>query len=146
MNYVNKNIKVVHNGVVDKITPKLAKAVFNLIDNLKAFKNFNKSPRNNKMLGNKLKNTSWVSCPIWEYTPLGETLDVVYKTLLQNKLISPLDNSWPYDPQPWPPWWNKTSFYKYHQNKGHKTSNYINLYHKIQDLIDDGDIVLDGHN
>lgn len=41
---------------------------------------------------------------------------------------------------------NETAFCEYHQNKGHKTSNYINLHHKIQDLIDDGDIVVDGHN
>ena len=84
--------------------------------------------------------------PKREYTPLGEPLDVVYKTLLQNKLIFPLDNTRPYNLQPWLPWWNETSFYEYHQNKGHKTENCINLHHKIQDLIDDGDIVVDGRN
>ena len=78
--------------------------------------------------------------------PLGEPLDVVYKTLLQNKLISPLDSSHPYDPQPWTSWWNETTFCEYHQNKGHKTSNCINLCHKVQDLINHGDIVVDGHN
>ena len=78
--------------------------------------------------------------------PLGAPLDVFYKTLLQNKLISPLDNTRPYDPQPRPPWWNETSYCEYHQNKGHKTLNCVNLCHKIQDLIDDGDVVLDGHN
>ncbi len=73
-------------------------------------------------------------------------MDVVYKTLLQHKLISPMDNPHPYDPQPRPPWWNETSFCEYHQNKGHKTSNYINLRHKVQDMIDVGELVVDGHN
>ena len=77
---------------------------------------------------------------------MGEPLDVVYKTLLQNKLISPLDNTRPYDPQPRPPWWNETLYYEHHQNKGQKTLNCVNLHHKIQDLIDDGDLVVDGHN
>ena len=104
-----------------------------------------KSPLDNKTSGNKPRN-SWATCPKREYTPLGEPLDVVYKTLLQKKLISPLDNTCPYNLQPWPQWWNETIFYEYHQKKGHKTSNNINLYHKIQDLIDDGDIVVDGHN
>ena len=57
-----------------------------------------------------------------------------------------MDNTQPYDPQPRPPWWNETSYCEYHQNKGHKIVNCINLRHKIQDLIDDGDIVVDGHN
>ena len=30
--------------------------------------------------------------------------------------------------------------------KGHKTSNCINLHQKVQDLIDNCDIVVDGHN
>ena len=96
--YVNKNWEVVHDGVFDNITPKPAKVAFNLIDNLRAYKNIEKPPIDNKMFGNKQKNSSWVIHPKKEYTPLGEPLDVVYKTLLQNKLISPLDNSRPYDP------------------------------------------------
>ena len=57
-----------------------------------------------------------------------------------------MDNSRSYDPQPRPPWWNEIAFCEYHQNKGHKTSNCINLCHKVQDLIDDGDIFVDEHN
>ena len=37
-------------------------------------------------------------------------------------------------------------YYEYYQYKGHKTLNCVNLSHKIQDLIDDGDVVVDGHN
>lgn len=77
---------------------------------------------------------------------MGEPLDAVYKTLLQHKLISPMDNLHSYDPQPRPPWWNETSYCEYHQNKGHKVGNYINLRHKIQDMIDNGDLVVDGHH
>ena len=143
---MSKNWEVVHDRVVDNITPKLAKVVFNLTENLKASKNVEKSPPDNKTFGNKLKNTSRVSHSKWEYALLGEPLDVVYKTLLQKKLIYPFDNSHPYDPQPQPPWWNETTFCKYQQNKGHKTSNCINLHHKFQYLINNGDIVVDGHN
>ena len=57
-----------------------------------------------------------------------------------------MDNPHPYDPQPCPPWWNETSFCDYHQKKGHKTINFINLSHKIQDMIDNGDLVVDRHN
>lgn len=89
-----------HSGVVDNITPRIANEEFNLIDNLKASKTTEKYPPDNKTFGNKLRNSSWVSHSKCEYTPLGEPLDVVYKTLLQKKLISPLDKSHPYDPQP----------------------------------------------
>ena len=57
-----------------------------------------------------------------------------------------MENLHPYDPQPRQPWWNETSYYEYHQNKGHKVGNCINLCHKIQDMIDDGDPVVDGHH
>ena len=57
-----------------------------------------------------------------------------------------MDNPHSYDPQPRPPWWNETSYCEYHQNKGHKVGNCINLRHKIQDMIDDGDLVVDGHH
>ena len=57
-----------------------------------------------------------------------------------------MDNSRPYDPHPRPPWWTETSYCEYHQNKGHKTINCVNLRNKLQDLIDDGDLVVDGHN
>ena len=36
--YANKNREVVHDGVVDNITPKPAKVAFNLTDNIKASK------------------------------------------------------------------------------------------------------------
>lgn len=71
---------------------------------------------------------------------------MVFKTLLKNKILTPLDNTNPYDPQPRPNWWNESTYYEYHQNKGHKTSSCIQLRHKVQDLIDNGDIVVDGHN
>ena len=60
--YVNKKWEVVHDGVVDNITPKPGKASFNLTDNLKASNNVKKSPFDNKTFGNKPKSSSWVTC------------------------------------------------------------------------------------
>ena len=128
--YASKNQELVHDGVVHNITPKPTKVAFNLTDNLKASKQVEKPPSDKQTSRNRLRN-SWATHPKREFTPLEEPLDVVYKTLLQNKLISPLDNPRPYNLQPQPPWWNETSYYEYHQNKGHKTVNCINLCHKI---------------
>ena len=89
--YASKNQEVVHDGVVDYITPKPTKVPFNLTDSLKAAKQAEKPPHDKQVSGNRPRN-SWASRPKREYTPLGEPLDVVYKTLLQNKLITPLDN------------------------------------------------------
>ena len=87
--YASKNREVVHDGVVDHITPKLAKVAFNLTDNLKASKQAEKPPSDKQVSGNRPRN-SWATCPKREFTPLGELLDVVYKALLQKK------NSYPH--------------------------------------------------
>lgn len=143
--YANKNREIVHDGVVDNITPKPAKVAFNLIDNLKASRQAEKSLSDKQASRNRPRN-SWATRPKREFTPLGEPLYVVYQTLLQHKILSPLDNTRPYNPHPHPLWWNETSYCEYHQNKGHKLLNCVNLCHKIQNLIDNGDIVVDGHN
>ena len=95
--YVSKNREVIHDRVIANITPKLEKVAFNLIDNLKASKQAEQPPSDKQVSGNRPRK-SWATCPKREFTPLGEPLDVVYKALLQNKLISPLDNTRPYDP------------------------------------------------
>ena len=97
--YASKNQEVVHDRVVDNITPKPTKVAFNLTDGLKVAKQAEKSPPDKQVSRNRPRN-SWAMRPKRKYTPLGEPLDVVYKTLLQHKLISPLDNSRPYDPHP----------------------------------------------
>ena len=102
-----------HDRVVDNISTKPVKVAFNLTNNLRASKNVEKHPPNNKESRNKQMN-SWATCPKQDFTPLGEPLDMVYKTLLHDKVISPLDNSQPYDPQLRPPWWNKTTFCEDH--------------------------------
>ena len=57
-----------------------------------------------------------------------------------------MDNPRPFDPNPRPSWWKEAAYCDYHQNKGHSTLNCFNLKDKIQDLIDDGELVVDGHN
>ena len=37
-------------------------------------------------------------------------------------------------------------YYDFHQNKGNKTASYIQLQHKIQNLIDKNDVVVGNHN
>ena len=143
---MKNNREVVHNGVVDNSTPKPSKMDFNLTDNIHVSKNTDKSTPDNKTFGNKTKNSSWVNLPKCEHTPLGEPLDMVYKNLLQNQIITLLDNSHPYDPQPWSTWWNENAYCEYHKNRGHKTNDCIKLCHKVRDLIDDGEIVVGGHN
>lgn len=44
-----------------------------------------------------------------------------------------------------PPWWNENHFFKHHRHKGKKTSSYNKLQHVIQDLINNGKIVVGGH-
>ena len=97
--YASKNREVVHDGVVDNITAKPTKAAFNLTDGLKAAKQAEKPPSDKQVFGNRPRN-SWATRPKRNYTPLGEPLDVVYKKLLQHKLITPLDDSRSYDPHP----------------------------------------------
>ena len=89
-----------HDRVVDNITPIPSKVAFNLTNNIKASKNVEKPPSNNMTSKNKLRNSFSATHPKQEFTPFGEPLDVVYKTLLQKKKNSPLDNSRPYDPKP----------------------------------------------
>ena len=60
--HVNKNQEIVYDGVVDNVTPKPAKMTFNLTDCLKEAKNAEKPPLDNKMSGNKLRN-SWATRP-----------------------------------------------------------------------------------
>ena len=74
--YASKNREVVHDGVVDNITPKPAKVAFNLIDSIKASKQAEKPPSDKQVSGNRPRN-SWATRPKREYTPLGEPIDVV---------------------------------------------------------------------
>lgn len=60
--YVKKNQEVIHDGMVNKITPKLAKPTLNLMGNIKSSKTTHKSPSNNKTIGNKKKNPFWATC------------------------------------------------------------------------------------
>ena len=60
--YVSKNREVVHDGVVDNITPKPTKATFNLTDGLKAAKQAEKPPPDKQVSRNRSRN-SWAMRP-----------------------------------------------------------------------------------
>lgn len=51
-----------------------------------------------------------------------------------------------YEPQVKPSWWRDTEHCDFHQGKGHKTSNCHRLKDLIQDLIDRGEIEIEGHD
>lgn len=61
-----------------------------------------------------------------------------------NKIITLPDNQ-PYEPKFKPNWWNGDEYWEYHKRQGHLTSNCHWLNNIIHDLIDRGDIEVDGH-
>lgn len=45
-----------------------------------------------------------------------------------------------------PSWWNGVHCYEYHRNKGHRTNGCQRLKNLVQDILDKGDIMVEGHN
>ena len=132
--------------VVHSVTVKPQKVVFNLTTSMQEAKATKQVIVDIEPPSNYSKRKPWDPRSKPKYTPLGKPLDVVYKTLLLNQICAPLDNSQPYDPQPRPSWWNESAYYDYHRNKGHKTMSCIQLWHKIQKLINNGDVIVGNHN
>lgn len=50
-----------------------------------------------------------------------------------------------FEPQVKPPWWNDTHHCEYHRRKGHRSNDCLRLKNLVQDLLDKGDITVDGH-
>lgn len=90
-------------------------------------------------------NNQTAAKPRRKYTPLGEPLESVFKKLVANKVITVPDFP-PYEPKVKPNWWNDDEFCEFHKSKGHKTSNCHRLKNIVQDLIDRGDIEIEGHS
>lgn len=93
---------------------------------------------------NTQTNTQGSSKPHRKYTPLGEPLESAFKKLVAKKIIT-IPNNPPHEPRVKPNWWNDDEYYEYHKSKGHKIGNFNKLRNIIQDLIDRGDIEVDGH-
>lgn len=93
---------------------------------------------------NNQVNNQRQSKPQRKYTPLGEPIEIAFNKLLANKLITLPENP-PYEPKAKPDWWNDDEYCEYHKSKGHLTTNCHGLKNIIQDLIDRGDIEVDGH-
>lgn len=142
----DNNRNIFNNEVVDNIKTKSKPIVFNLTSRtqaLKAAKSATENPP--KKSKEYFKEKPWVSKPKHVFTPLDESYESAFKTLLAKKLITFSNNSKPYDPEVKPKWWRENEYYEYHQNKGHTTNNYMKLKHKIQDLIDASKIVVGNH-
>lgn len=76
-------------------------------------------------------------------TPFGEPIDATLNKLIQTNMITFLE-AIPYDPGPFKSsWWNDNNFCDCHCSKGHKTYSCYKLKNLIQDLIDQGDVILD---
>lgn len=76
---------------------------------------------------------------------MGEPLESAFRKLLANKIIAIPDNP-PYEPKVKPNWWIDDEYCEFHMSKGHKTRNCHQLKNIIQDLIDRGDIEIEGHS
>ena len=72
---------------------------------------------------------------------MGIPLESAFQQLLQNDYfhLPPIKD----EPLTKPSWWDDNKYCEYHHTKGHKTTSCFQLKHAIQDLIDDGVIVLD---
>ena len=73
------------------------------------------------------------------FSDLGLPLSIVYKKALAANLVKPLEPKAPSNPLPKS--YNANEYCEYHQGAGHKTDACKNLRHRIQDLVDSGDII-----
>ena len=75
-----------------------------------------------------------------KFTPLGIPLEIALQQLLNNKFLQlpPIKN----EPLTKASWWDDKFICGYHCTKGHKTSSCFQQKHVIQDLIDDGVIIV----
>lgn len=76
-----------------------------------------------------------------KFTPLGIPLETALQQLLSNNFLQllPIKD----EPLTKAGWWDDKKYCDYHRTKGHKTSSCFQLKHAIQDLIDDGVIIVD---
>ena len=76
-----------------------------------------------------------------KFTSLGIPLESAFQQLLQNDYLHlpPIKD----EALTKPSWWDDNKYCEYHRTKGHKTTSCFQLKHAIQDLIDDGVVVLD---
>lgn len=79
---VNKNRDVVNDGVVNNVTTKPAKSIFNLSSSIQVVKAAENPTKENQQPSRFSRNKPWASRHNCEFTLLGEPLDVVYKTLM----------------------------------------------------------------
>lgn len=101
------------------------------MSNMQARKDVEKNASMSRTSGKIFKERPWEPRPKCEFTSLGEPLETIFNILLQNHIITLLDNSRPYEPEVKPKWSNNNDYYDYHQSKGHKMSSCVKLKHTI---------------
>jgi len=94
-------------------------------------------PRNNN-------NYSHDYDPNRKFTNFREPLDAIFQKLVDHNLMV-FPSTWTFDEnQPKLKWYRENEYCKYHFIKGHDTNKYIKLKVFIQNLVNDGEIEVEG--
>lgn len=141
----NKNKNIVNDRVVDARTIKSAQPVVRFAGQNPPPQTNIVAPPNQGRITSQDEPRPRQQKPKCTYTPLGEPIEIVLHQLVSQKLVT-LPKTSNYEPQVKPSWWRDTEHCDFHQGKGHKTSNCHRLKDLIQDLIDRGEIEIEGHD
>ena len=78
------------------------------------------------------------------FTNFHEPLEAIFQKLVDHNLMV-FPNTRPFDEnQPKPRWYQENEYCKYHHIKGHDTNKCFKLKVFIQNLVDDGEIEVEG--
>ena len=78
------------------------------------------------------------------FTNFCEPLEAIFQKLVDHNLMV-FPNTRPFDEnQPKPTWYRENEYCKYHHIKGHDTNNCFRLKVFLQNLVDDGEIEVEG--
>lgn len=136
----NKNKQVVNDGVLDSPQPK-DQGVLHWSSTIQAMK-LNAPPQQESRPRYQEKPKK----EKFQFSKLGDSYGDVFKILISNNLVHPQDPTKHYITHIKPHWWDEKDFYKFHNGIGHTIENCWKLKHIIQDLIENGNLKVDGLN
>lgn len=150
--FQSKNNNVTSDGVVDAYVVNKAQQVVSLqgpvdsfVSNRAQSQGRNTPSTNANAVQSGHQRPPRINTPRRNYTPLGEPIESSLKNLMQTNIIT-LPKLRPYEPVPFKiTWWNDNDLCEYHHTKGHKTASCYKLKNLIQDLLNQGDIIMDAN-